>query len=139
MRTDLCKLLIRHRGAKARQDRPWGCRLGEHAREGTTIRGPGDEVDHVTIENTERQLTPRQVAEMFRVDPKTVTRGASSGRVVHPHSRRSPPVPGDGDPGVARRGNDARVLDRLTAPPPGAEPGPRPAPGHGRVGVFVVG
>ena len=35
----------------------------------------------MTIENTERLLTPRQVAAMFRVDPKTVTRWASSGRV----------------------------------------------------------
>ena len=37
--------------------------------------------DNVTIENTERLLTPHQVAVMFRVDPKTVTRWASSGRI----------------------------------------------------------
>ena len=35
----------------------------------------------MTIENTERLLTPHQVAVMFRVDPKTVTRWASSGRI----------------------------------------------------------
>lgn len=33
-------------------------------------------------ENTpERLLTPGEVAQMFRVDPKTVTRWASSGRI----------------------------------------------------------
>ncbi len=30
---------------------------------------------------TERLLTPGEVAEMFRVDPKTVTRWASAGRI----------------------------------------------------------
>jgi excisionase family DNA binding protein len=35
----------------------------------------------VTIENPERLLTPGEVALMFRVDPKTVTRWASSGRI----------------------------------------------------------
>ena len=30
---------------------------------------------------TERLLTPGEVAEMFRVDPKTVTRWASGGRI----------------------------------------------------------
>lgn len=31
--------------------------------------------------NTERLLTPGEVALMFRVDPKTVTRWASAGRI----------------------------------------------------------
>jgi len=44
-------------------------------------RGSGDEVGNVTIDHTERLLTPRQVATLFRVDPKTVTRWASSGRI----------------------------------------------------------
>ena len=35
----------------------------------------------MTIENPERLLTPGEVALMFRVDPKTVTRWASSGRI----------------------------------------------------------
>jgi excisionase family DNA binding protein len=35
----------------------------------------------MTDENTERLLTPHQVAQMFRVDPKTVARWASSGRI----------------------------------------------------------
>jgi excisionase family DNA binding protein len=35
----------------------------------------------VTVENPERLLTPGEVALMFRVDPKTVTRWASSGRI----------------------------------------------------------
>ncbi|MEO7125626.1 MAG: BldC family transcriptional regulator [Nakamurella sp.] len=34
-----------------------------------------------TVPATERLLTPGEVAEMFRVDPKTVTRWASSGRI----------------------------------------------------------
>ena len=44
-------------------------------------RHPGApaKVGNVTNENTERLLTPHQVAEMFRVDPKTVTRWASNG------------------------------------------------------------
>ena len=44
-------------------------------------RHPGApaKVGDVTDENTERLLTPHQVAQMFRVDPKTVTRWASNG------------------------------------------------------------
>ena len=34
---------------------------------------------NVTDENTERLLTPHQVAALFRVEPKTVTRWASNG------------------------------------------------------------
>ena len=36
---------------------------------------------HVTMEISERLLTPGEVALMFRVDPKTVTRWASAGRI----------------------------------------------------------
>jgi len=35
----------------------------------------------VTIDDTEPLLTPQQVAALFRVDPKTVTRWAASGRI----------------------------------------------------------
>jgi excisionase family DNA binding protein len=35
----------------------------------------------MTVENPERLLTPGEVALMFRVDPKTVTRWASAGRI----------------------------------------------------------
>lgn len=35
----------------------------------------------MTIEH-ERLLTPGEVAEMFRVDPKTVTRWAAAGRIT---------------------------------------------------------
>ena len=35
----------------------------------------------MTVENAERLLTPGEVAQMFRVDPKTVTRWASAGRI----------------------------------------------------------
>ena len=44
--------------------------------------------------NNERLLTPGEVAALFRVDPKTVTRWAASGRITkHPHSRWTPQVP----------------------------------------------
>ena len=43
------------------------------------IRGPRRRWANVTNENTERLLTPHQVAQMFRVDPKTVARWASNG------------------------------------------------------------
>ena len=33
------------------------------------------------METPERLLTPGEVAEMFRVDPKTVTRWATAGRI----------------------------------------------------------
>jgi len=35
----------------------------------------------VTTPARERYLTPAEVGELFRVDPKTVTRWASSGRI----------------------------------------------------------
>lgn len=35
----------------------------------------------VQTSNTERLLTPGEVAALFRVDPKTVTRWASAGRI----------------------------------------------------------
>ncbi len=38
-------------------------------------------VGETTTANTERLLTPGEVAQMFRVDPKTVTRWASAGRI----------------------------------------------------------
>ena len=52
--------------------------MGRHVRYGTTSGGPA-KVGNVTDENTERLLTPHQVAQMFRVDPKTVARWASNG------------------------------------------------------------
>jgi excisionase family DNA binding protein len=33
------------------------------------------------VENRDRLLTPGEVATLFRVDPKTVTRWAASGRI----------------------------------------------------------
>ena len=35
----------------------------------------------ITPEATERLMTPGEVATMFRVDPKTVTRWAAAGRI----------------------------------------------------------
>lgn len=34
-----------------------------------------------TVENSEKLLTPAEVAAMFRVDPKTVTRWAKAGKL----------------------------------------------------------
>jgi len=36
---------------------------------------------HIKVENRDRLLTPGEVASLFRVDPKTVTRWAASGRI----------------------------------------------------------
>ena len=46
----------------------------------TTPGGPA-KVGDVTNENAERLLTPHQVAQMFRVDTRTVARWASNGWV----------------------------------------------------------
>lgn len=37
--------------------------------------------DHDAVSTSEKLLTPGEVALMFRVDPKTVTRWASAGRI----------------------------------------------------------
>jgi excisionase family DNA binding protein len=41
-----------------------------------------DEDDHKPRPDPERLLTPAEVAAMFRVDPKTVTRWARDGRLT---------------------------------------------------------
>ena len=56
----------------------------------------------MTMENPERLLTPGEVALMFRVDPKTVTRWASAGRIG---SIRTP--------GGHRRFRESEVTDLL--------------------------
>ena len=44
--------------------------------------------------DAEPLLTPAEVATMFRVDPKTVTRWAKSGQTnVDPDPRGAPPLP----------------------------------------------
>ena len=55
------------------------------------------------VQNAERLLTPGEVALLFRVDPKTVTRWASAGRIG---SIRTP--------GGHRRFREAEVRDLLT-------------------------
>jgi excisionase family DNA binding protein len=57
----------------------------------------------VSLESSERLLTPGEVALMFRVDPKTVTRWASAGRIG---SIRTP--------GGHRRFREAEVRSLLT-------------------------
>ena len=81
----------------------------------------------MTIEYTDRLLTPGQVAALFRVDPKTVTRWASTGRIGSIRTPgRAPPVPGIGDPGAAGRVDGARsaAVDRLITLAPSRSPDP---------------
>lgn len=47
----------------------------------TTERDKADRTKAVTVDESERLLTPGEVASLFRVDPKTVTRWAASGRI----------------------------------------------------------
>lgn len=49
-------------------------------RPGTTLHFREDSMAAPT-QNPERLLTPGEVATLFRVDPKTVTRWASAGRI----------------------------------------------------------
>lgn len=42
----------------------------------------------------ERLLTPSEVAKLFRVDPKTVTRWAKSGKLSYSDPGRPQPLPG---------------------------------------------
>lgn len=70
-------------------------RAAESAREGGGVSG----VSGVEL------LTPREVAEMFRVDPKTVTRWAAAGR-----------LPCVRTPGGQHRFPRAEVLALLTQP-----------------------
>jgi excisionase family DNA binding protein len=71
----------------------------------------GDNVDG----NNERLLTPGEVAALFRVDPKTVTRWAASGRIT---SIRTP--------GGHRRFRESEVRALLR----GEEDVPAAADGH---------
>jgi excisionase family DNA binding protein len=72
------------------------------------------------VEARERLLTPGEVASLFRVDPKTVTRWAAAGRIS---SIRTP--------GGHRRFRESEVRALLrgesgaTAPPAAAAPAPR--------------
>src|ERR1700753_4021250 len=81
----VCRYLLRHLGQK---DAVRGVR--------STREGPVEG-------NSERLLTPGEVAALFRVDPKTVTRWAASGRIG---SIRTPgghrPLPAAGVRGPVR-------------------------------------
>jgi len=52
--------------------------LGQACRDGP---GSGAQEGNSVDGNNERLLTPGEVAALFRVDPKTVTRWAASGRI----------------------------------------------------------
>lgn len=60
--------------------------------------------------DTEKLLTPAEVAQIFRVDPKTVTRWAQAGKLSSLRTL-----------GGHRRYRRAEI-DRLIAPADGAEP-----------------
>jgi excisionase family DNA binding protein len=57
---------------------------GEAENAGAAGGGPNDggRVERPALPETERLLTPAEVAAMFRVDPKTVTRWARDGRLT---------------------------------------------------------
>jgi excisionase family DNA binding protein len=74
---------------------------------GQTIR----DREQITMDGTsERLLTPGEVAALFRVDPKTVTRWAASGRIS---SIRTP--------GGHRRFRETEVRDLLDGHPDSAD------------------
>jgi excisionase family DNA binding protein len=62
------------------------------------------------VESRDRLLTPGEVASLFRVDPKTVTRWAAAGRI---NSIRTP--------GGHRRFRESEIRDLLR------QDGPKPA------------
>jgi excisionase family DNA binding protein len=66
------------------------------------------------VEARERLLTPGEVASLFRVDPKTVTRWAAAGRIS---SIRTP--------GGHRRFRESEVRALLRGDLPAAPPAPR--------------
>ena len=55
------------------------------------------------VQSPERLLTPGEVALLFRVDPKTVTRWASAGRIGYIRT-----------PGGHRRFRESEIHDLLT-------------------------
>jgi excisionase family DNA binding protein len=67
------------------------------------------------VEARDRLLTPGEVASLFRVDPKTVTRWAAAGRI---NSIRTP--------GGHRRFRESEIRDLLRQD--GAPASPTPAP-----------
>jgi excisionase family DNA binding protein len=69
------------------------------------------------VEARERLLTPGEVASLFRVDPKTVTRWAAAGRIS---SIRTP--------GGHRRFRESEVRALLRGDAASAPPAPAPAP-----------
>ncbi len=54
---------------------------GNGGRDSSAARALEDAMTVTTTGNAERLLTPGEVAALFRVDPKTVTRWASAGRI----------------------------------------------------------
>lgn len=70
-------------------------------------------------EGSEELFTPAEVARMFRVDPKTVTRWAVAGRLTTVRTPgEPPPVPGRGGPQASpgragRRGDVSAAADDI--------------------------
>ena len=98
----------------------------------------------MTVENPERLLTPGEVALMFRVDPKTVTRWASAGRIGSIRTPRgAPQVPRVGGRWSARRPDRRLTVDHRLNNTPRAESDRCRAdapvgPGLGRVGELIA-
>ncbi|GMA87405.1 hypothetical protein GCM10025868_26550 [Angustibacter aerolatus] len=81
--------------------------------------------------DAESLLTPAEVAALFRVDPKTVTRWAKAGKAhLDPHAGRPPPLP-RGRGARPARGHPAAALLIHPAPPvDGRAPRAAVAPGR---------
>jgi len=71
-----------------------------------------------TVPDAERLLTPAEVASMFRVDPKTVTRWARDGRLTSVRTL-----------GGHRRYRESEVLDLLRAARAATEESPQQSAG----------
>jgi len=73
-----------------------------------------------TVDPVDELLTPAEVAEMFGVNSKTVTRWADSGRLgFHSHPGWTPQIPSIGDHRPARRQQPRPLTNRGGAVPSG--------------------
>ncbi len=95
----------------------------------------------------ESLLTPGQVAALFHVDPKTVTRWAHAGRLGSLRTPgRAPPLPRDGGPGLAalahHRSHPLTTISDATTPValdiPAFRTNPAESPTGGRRGGHLT-
>jgi hypothetical protein len=87
------------------------------------------------LARVEPLLMPGEVAEIFRVDAKTVTRWAKDGRIIDPDPGRSSPLPPNRDPrSTQRRDTTTRQsLGGLVK----TSPADRPGRGRDEAGILI--